>query len=393
MEVGKRGVWISMGLAFLIPASASAGNGQHPRTPVVWEGAPCLQLVDRSDDPVMHLPYDIPFEDTEVGPDEVENSRTHQFLAFCRRKHPQDQIPNWITMADVDAAVQMMLIQADSVDPEDVLETSTAWEGCWFRINGDDERRPITTQMADEGVDWDTTDLDPGAYTIYGYTYEPAFNLWIVRPSVIKVHDGDPAGVGPAAWITNEEEIVYNGSTTPIEGCVDTIDGTTLTAYYANTDDGDQPSWVPFAEDQPVEGDSFSVDFDAPEEIVGGSAMIRVDFDDPQGRSYTAYMEELVIILEGNDPDACNETGGSFIAGPGCDDGGSGSTGGNATSGTTGDSAATTGAATDGSGTTDPGQTDGGGGSGCSCTSGSPIAPASLLALPLLAFVTRRRRS
>jgi hypothetical protein len=101
--------------------------------------------IDRSVDPVLHLPYGIPREDTAVTSDEVPDSRTHQFFAFCRRRHPQDYLPNWITWADVDAAVMTGKVESsDDIAPRDVLESSTAWQGCWYRITEDDERRSRT---------------------------------------------------------------------------------------------------------------------------------------------------------------------------------------------------------------------------------------------------------
>jgi hypothetical protein len=57
-----------------------------------------------------------------------------------------------VTQADIDAAAAVGAAP-DMVDPEDVFETNTEWEGCWYRINADDDRRPITFAAAAAGVD------------------------------------------------------------------------------------------------------------------------------------------------------------------------------------------------------------------------------------------------
>ena len=310
--------------AWLLPVTVWAGNGLNPRTPVLWEDVPCLQRVDRSVDPVLHLPYGIPREDTGMTADEVADSRTHQFFAFCRRTHPQDRLPNWITPADVDAAVATGLLDsADEVASTNVLESSPSWDDCWHRITEDDARRPIVFEAAEAGVDWETSSVPAGAYTLYGFTHEPIFNLWIARPGVVLVHDGDVDTVSPAAAITNREEIVYVGSTVTLEGCVEALPGTTITASYASTqganDPSWQPTWVPFAEDHPVTGETFAIDLVAPSDLAGRSSMIRLDFQDPDGRSYTTYMQDGIIVLAGTDPDACDD-GTGFIENSGCDD-------------------------------------------------------------------------
>jgi MYXO-CTERM domain-containing protein len=373
-------VGLVVGLAYLLPAAARAGNGLNPRTPVLWEDVPCVQQVDRSVDPVLHLPYAIPREDTNVTADEVDDSRTHQFFAYCRRRYPQEHLPNWITWDDVEAAVATGLVaSSDDIEPENVLANSENWQDCWFRITQDDERRPIVFEMADAGVDWDTSSLAAGAYTIYGFTHEPIFNLWIVRPGVVTVHDGDPTQLGPAGAITNAEEIVYQGSTVAIEGCAQAMPGTVVTAYYAGTqgasDPSWQPAWVPFAEAQPIEGDAFSVELIAPAEIAGQSSMIRIDLEDPMGRTYTTYMQDLVIVLAGTDPDTCDD-GTGFISAPDCEPTGDASTGevANETTGDTGSNEA-----------------DDDVGSGCSCTT-SPRSPGVLGLSGLLAWLGFRRR-
>src|SRR5688572_15773085 len=170
MSLSRRLRWSVIGALVstpaLAPSLASASNMTHPRTPVLWEGgggecelpmieSPCMTLHDRSDDPVLHLPYGIPYEDLEVTPDEVTDSRTHQFFAFCRPHSPQDYLPGWITDADVDAAVTKGLLEVGTVEPADIMTSNETWQDCFVRITADTERRPIACPMAEAGVEWD----------------------------------------------------------------------------------------------------------------------------------------------------------------------------------------------------------------------------------------------
>jgi MYXO-CTERM domain-containing protein len=378
---------VAFGLASLFASSAHASDGFLPRTPVLWQEVPCLERVDRSVEPVMHLPYAIPHEDTDLTEDEVADSRTHQFFAFCRRKHEVEHLPNWITWDDVDAAVQAGSLESrDLVGDEDVLESNTKWAGCWSRITEDDARRPIEQSMADAGVDWDTAGLEPGGYTVYGYTYQPPLNPWFIRPGVVKIHDGDADAAGPAAATferTEPDVVVYNGATVVIEGCVDSASPATVTGYYAFVVGG-EPNWVPFVEGQAIAGNEFSVELFAAPDIAGKSSMIRIDIEDPANRKHTTFMDEVVIVLEGSDPNDCEDSGG-FIGGPDCDDEPT-STGAD-TSGPS--SAGDTDDVTGGS-DTEGGPPQQGNTSGCSCS--APSGPSAFASLALLGLLGLRRR-
>ena len=402
----------SCALVLLAGSSAWAGNGLHPRTRVVWTDTACMEIVDRTVDSVYMLEYDIPFEDTEVTADEVEDSRTHQFFAFCRQHSPQHYLPSWITQADVDAAIAKDLINEGVVEDQDILELSTSWAGCWDRVNEDADRRPIIYEMADEPVPWETADLPVGTYYLEGYTYEPAFNMWTPRQGgVIKVIDGgDPADIGPSAAVTTLGQNKCVGEMVPIEGCVDALPGSTMTAYYGITtsegagDPNWEPDWVPFVEDLEVEGDTFSLDWVAPQEVGGESVMIRLDVTDPMDRTYTAYQFELNVILPAGSPGCSAGTGGcegTFIMDPECGGTGDGSTsdgGDTSSTGTSGEAGTSTGMATTGTDTA-PGSGDdgGGGGGGCACTSGERSRDASgwlvLGLLGVLGLGRRRRRA
>ncbi len=355
-------------------SSANAGNAQHPRTPVEWDDVTCMEFVDRSVEPNYGLVYGIPFEDTDVTDEEVEGSRTLQFFAVCRQNSPEEGLPSWITMTDVE---QAMLNYDELVTPpdQDIFERATEWDGCWHRINEDADRRPITDALASQPVNWDTSAVPAGVYFLWGYTFEPVFNLWAPRAGgVVRVHDGgDPAADGPAASITTREQSPCVGDTVTVEGCVDALPGTTMTASFAI--EGPDPEWIPFAENVPVEGEAFALGWATPQEASGESAMLRVDFTDPNGVTYTAYQYELVIVLPADsagcagDTDDCSV---AFVMDPACETTGGGST-------------------TDET-DTDSAPADDAGDEGCGCRS-QGRAPAVWGLLGLFGLVVRRRPS
>jgi hypothetical protein len=317
---GLRIAILAVGAA--MPAVALASNGTHPRTPVLWDATePCVTVHDRSQGATLHLPYAIPAEDLVITSDEVEDSRRHEFIAFCRSHDPQHFLPTWITDADVQAAVAKSLITADTVEPDDVLEHAPPWSDCWSRITADDDRRPIDFAHADAGVDWDTTGLPIGGYTVQGYAWEPPFNVWWPRPAPVKLHDGDPDAAGPVAAFATGPLELYRNETVTVIGGVDAMAGTTFEVSWALTVAGEAETvWTPIAGTHAIEGESFAFDFTPPEPLWGNSGMLQAVFTDPQARSYTAYHGGLVAVLPADDPGAC-DTGGGFIGTP-CDDSG-----------------------------------------------------------------------
>jgi uncharacterized protein (TIGR03382 family) len=360
----------------------------HPRTPVVWTDAPCMTVIDRSQDPIYALDYDIPYEDTEVTPDEVDQSRTHQFFAFCRDRHLEDILPGWIKESEPMEAAASGLGNLDDVDLElHVLENNPEWAGCWSRITEDAERRPITFAAADEPVLWDTMALPAGAYVVDGYTYEPWFNMWVPHPGVFKiVDDPDPAATGPAAALDYGELAVNYGDSVELTGCVDAMAGSTMTLSWAISGVGSEPDWIPFAEDLPVEGSGFAVSYEPTSQAISNTIMVRLDVTDPMDRSWTAHARSYISVQELVGDTGCDD-GGNFVSNP-CDTGDSdtsgGESGGGGSTDTAGDEAGTD---------TGPSSADGGD-EGCACTSQERSPAGGLASLVLLALVGlgRRRR-
>ncbi len=383
-----------------LPTLARAGNGVHPRTPVDWQPAPaCMTVVDRTIDTKLVLTYTIPYEDTEVTADEVADSRRHQFLAFCRGHSRQEPLPVWLSNADVAVAAAKSLLDPADVKPEDVFETNAEWQDCWFRITGDDERRPITFAEAMKPVVWDTALLPAGPYVIAGYTWEPVFNIWTERSGVVKVMDDpDPSKNPPALALTNEEQIVFGNEVMTLVGCLDAMDGSTIAGYWSLTT-GETLDWQMFASDVPVGGDSFELEFQPPPESVGEQIVIKVEVTDPMDRRFTAHLNDVATILEpvAGTGGECEDTGMTFVSNPACDTsaGTDNPTSGASTSnGSNGSDASSGGNNSSGSAGSDTGpneQPDAK--DGCSCdaagTGGAPVA--ALLGLGLL--LGRRRRT
>ncbi|MEM7152139.1 MAG: hypothetical protein AAF799_04815 [Myxococcota bacterium] len=379
--------WLLGTTLVLVAGSARATDGVEPRIPPDWTDPACIQIVDRSaGSSTINLPYSILEEDLDIPNEEVEDSRRHQFFAFCRSYPLTRYLPTWITQADIDRA-DLVGLGPTGVEVGDLLEEDPAWDDCWFRITEDDDRRPISFDVAAAGVDWDTSQVPAGTYLVEGYTWFPPFNEWNDRAGVIKVVDEpDLAASGPAIAISNGEEIVFLDETVTIEGCVSAMEGSTIDAYYALNELPEQ--WVAFAEDEPVDTESFAIELAPPEELFGESLMVRVEITDPMGRSFVHHMREFVVLLESSGPGSCDE--GGFIGGAGCQGTDDGSSEGPAdTDGMAADSTAGTTASSATESDSSTPQT--GPGSGCGCNQSPGRAPGTL-ALGLWALLGRRRR-
>jgi hypothetical protein len=290
-----------------------AGNQTHPRTPVLWEPAPeCITVVNRAVDPVLHLEYSIPNEDTNPTADEVADSRRHQFLGFCRQFRPALAPPRWLSEADRSAALEKALILPGEVSDAELLDRSRAWSDCFVRITEDDDRRPITLEAAAMGVDWDTSALDPGTYVVQGYTWEPALNLYSLRPGVIRVldgPDGDPAfDPGPSVALRSEDIVATIDQPFEFEACVRAAAGS---SYVAEWSLDDTFEWTSFASGDVVNG-GFSLSLPWTEETSGNEVELRVIVTDPLGRAYSGYYARQVFVAAepGDDDTGGGPTGG-----------------------------------------------------------------------------------
>lgn len=294
---------------------AEAANGNRQRTPVVWADGACSAVVDQSTNPVVHFDYAVALEEdpeARTG-DEVDDSRTHQFLAIAE----QDigEMPVWISQADVERAklVDPEVVALGDVDPEEILETTSRFPaGSWVRITPDDARVPITFDQAAMGVDWDTTGVAPGTYVVWGYTWEPLINLWIPRPGFVKViaSAAQAAEAGPSIALLPDEGAIAAGSAYNVPGCADVEAGSTVTLEWGEAVGTTISAWIVATEDEPIEGGALVLQFVPPDEAVGKNIHLRATVTDADGRSYVAYTNKVLSVTPDLSPDPDEDDGG-----------------------------------------------------------------------------------
>lgn len=279
----------------LVPGVAQAANGLRPRTGATFTDVPCVQTVTRGD--VVHFDYAVPFDDTELTADELPDSRQMQMLAFAEQRF-DFAFPVWINQADFDRAEANGDVTRE-FGPEDTLETSTRWPaGTWLRITPDDARVPITLEQAAMGFDWDTAAATPGTWLVAVYTWEPENNLWSPRFGAVRVEaPGDPESAGPTVFLPREDGLLADrAEPLVLTGCVEAPAGSTLTASWGTIVGVDEPEWVPFLEDEPVESGALSLEFMAPAET-GSTVKLRLEITDPAGRTYVAYSPTPIGVV------------------------------------------------------------------------------------------------
>jgi hypothetical protein len=304
----------SLALA-LCPPSAEAGNTEHPRTPVLWPESPCIATLVRADDPEFAFAYTIPFEDTLLSFDEFEDSRTHQFLGFCRQWPAGHPPPRYVSVADLERSVAAGFEQATALaEPESTLETSAAWAGCWTRITTDDGRRAITYAAAEEPVVWDTAGLEPGTWVVAGYTWEPPYNLWSRAPWALRIVDEDPqvdpTPLAAAAVVADTDDGLYFDASVDVEVCVDAELGSTVTLEWTAAKD---PTWVwsPVAELALTRAGEqlVSLPFAPPEPSWGATVLLRARVEQPIGPADVGHAPGSVVVFKPADPGAGEDTG------------------------------------------------------------------------------------
>lgn len=294
---------LALGVALGVVAEpAWAGNEAHPRTPVLWPPSACGQVIDRSVTPVVHIDYMIPAEDTALTPEELPDSRTHQFFALCRQRPKTELLPNWISDDDVGRSVLAGLIPADSVPTQDVLDTSADWVDCALRIDADDQRRPITFAAAEQGVDWEIAGVPVGVWEIAGYTFEPPFNLWRARPDFVKIVDdpSDPAQDLPAGQIHPTQTYWWPFEANELELCVDVLEPATAIVEWAPLEP--ELVWAELGSET-IEADglvTLAIYGPALEAPGGGNVqvegLLRVRLIDALGREFVVHLDESIIF-------------------------------------------------------------------------------------------------
>lgn len=283
------------GAALAHPSTARAANEAHVRTPVLWP-SDCAVIVDRSVEPIVHFDYAIPLEDTALTPDELPDSRTHQFVALCRERPLTELLPTWITRDDVDRSAAIGLIESANLSAAAILDESPSWSDCFIRITADDDRRPITFAQAALGVDWDTSAAGVGVWTIAGHTFEPPFNLWRDRPGFVKVVDdrADPEQDLPALALIGDEQVLEPGDAIALAGCVDVLEPATIRLEWAEF--APELDWQ--ALDPAAVGDGpLALELTAPITAADRELLVRARLTDAQGRERVAYLPARISVL------------------------------------------------------------------------------------------------
>ncbi|MEM6994083.1 MAG: hypothetical protein AAF721_26455 [Myxococcota bacterium] len=295
----------------LSPQLAAAGNGAEPRVPPAFLGGACLETLRAGDAP-LHLTIGIPVEELQATSDEPPGTRSFQFFALCRELYPGEALPPWVYAADVadaQAANPEILTPGDEL----VLPTSS-WASCVVPITPTESRMPITCPGTAEGVDLAADALPPGNHVLYGYTYEPAKNIWTPRTGVVRVvGDEGEAALPPAvAFSYPVSDLVASvGMGVTLTGCATGKAGTTVDFAWATASDlvafGDD-AWESFdsielgaaAGDGGLDDDGgFAVPFAPPPGSEYKVAVFRALATDPDGGTWVAYTRANAVLEPG----------------------------------------------------------------------------------------------
>ena len=302
-------------LLLLVGPAARAGNGMHPRTPVLWPDAPCIQTVDPALEPTFTFSYAVPFDDTQLSVDELEDSRRHQFIAFCRQWPAGDPPPAYVSIADLERALETGVeLDASLLDTaEATLETSLEWAGCWTRITADDARRPITHAAAAAPLEWDLAGVEAGTWMVAGYTWEPPLSIWRRAPWVLRVlplDDQDPREAAAAIALTPEGVPPDDPLSIPV--CVAAEPGSTLSLEWSSSK-LDPLEWT-LAQTLPVTSQApLELGFDPSSAVPGDTLLFRVSLDQALGADYISHGLVRVSVfappLGGEDEGGTDEDG------------------------------------------------------------------------------------
>ncbi len=280
---------------------AHAADANRPPTPAVFLDTPCLAVVDRSVDPIFHIEYDVPKDDVDVASTEVEDGRTLQFFAFSNQFLGDP--PNWITQADVDAAAVAEASQAESVNipTAAILENNPNWPSDhWLRITADDARVPITADQAALGMDWDTSDVPAGTYVIWAYTWDPARNLWSMRPGAVRVVDRADDGLihTPTLFFTPQvTQIVPLGADTfTLDACAAAPPGSSVKLEYGIVNGVAEPEWIAALCAEPMADGNLTFEFPIPRGFDMLNFHVRGTITPPDREAYVALSGNLEIL-------------------------------------------------------------------------------------------------
>ncbi len=378
------------GAGLLASQPASASNCAVVSALVEFREVPCVQVIDRSVDPVLHLTFG--YEQTSYDAKPPESVQSVHVFAVTER---MAQAPPWLSEQQVADAVALFTgsdCEPVMVQDAEILEKNQELAGTWFRLN----ETPIPVAGPEETVDLDLASLPVGTYMLYAYTQSERFSAWAILQGVIKVVDGpEPADFGPSLFIRDPVLGPFPGQEYDVIACVDGMSGLELDVEWTLSSPGAEEDWTPVAACLPVETGEIPLPFILPQEVADLQVRFRGKVVDPTGREHHAITNHRVVgkgtqtciddfikpdwcadWVQG-DPDSlpdnvlCEGTGGETDGA--MTDGGSSSTG----SDTTGSSGTT-------------GNMNGGGGD-CACRGGASSPGFMGLSVLAWGFVRRRR--
>ena len=206
------------------PGAASAINGSRPRVPPSFYGGACITVVG-PDAPLLEVGVTVPYEDTELTEDELTDSRTLGLYAFARDLPPGAELPNWVRADDAERAVEAGL--TDALPSAEGVLPSSSWGDAAYGVV--EERLPIACDSAGPWP-WGTSEVPPGAYVLWGYTFEPPLNLWTPRSGVVRVVDAEGSGPPAVALEFLDDRLEFGlEQGLRVTGCVSADPGTEVT--------------------------------------------------------------------------------------------------------------------------------------------------------------------
>ena len=175
--------------------------------------------------------------------------------------------------------------------------------GRWLRITADDERVPITVEQAKTRVRFDLSGVEPGLYSIAGYTFSPPYNAWAARPGVVKVVS-DSVNL-PVAVIAPIHTFAYSHQGQRISACVDVPDGTRIRGTYENrrAARSRRDQWLA---PQAIESGRPEFCFHNPRAELTGSIRLRFELESPDGTVTHVVSPDTMTGLQGHG--ACAES-------------------------------------------------------------------------------------
>ena len=303
----RRRLGCAAALIALAPAAASASNTGKAVVPVSFLASPCLVTVDQEAAPEHTFELGIPFEDVGMTVDEAPGSRRMQFFAMCRDRSPDETMPTWITRTDaLEAAVVDPSVSTPP--PADVLEESPAWNGpghggsgtpCVIPINPASDRMPITCEATADGITWDTTGVPPGAYVLWGYTYEGARSVWRRHPGIVRITRGSSASPAVAFSSPTAQGQMTEGAGLVLQGCAAGAADAALTLSWATMGALAEDPHAAWTEIDRVAAGQFEVPFVPPESARYEAIVFRGQVDDASGAAFVFHADQYVTALPG----------------------------------------------------------------------------------------------